>query len=199
MNAEHGQPEVPEASDAELMSRLAAGDDLALNELMDRWAPRVNAFLQRMTGHRDTAADLAEETFVKLYQSRNKYKSTGAFSNYVFTIAANLARNHSRWRLRHPTVSLDARNDDGTALLPEMVASGQSPEESARSAESIRTINRALLELPHDLREAITLYLYEGLSHGEIAMIAGCSSKAVETRIYRARQILKEKLQHLRT
>jgi len=199
MNTEQGQPVVIQVSDAELMSRLAGGDDLALNELMDRWAPRVNGFLQRMTGHRDTAVDLAEETFVKLYQSRNRYKATGAFSNYLFTIAANLARNHARWRLRHPTMSLDARNGDGSALLPESVDSNPTPEESARSAESIQTIERALVELPNDLREAITLYLYEGLSQGEIAVIAGCSIKAVETRIYRARQILKGKLQHLRT
>lgn len=183
-----------EASDSELMARLANEDDLALNILMDRWVARVTSFLYKMTGQRDTAVDLAQETFVKLYGARKRYKSDGTFSTYLFTIAANLARNHARWRSRHPTVSLDATNEDGSKSVFETADPHQTPEEAAETSEKFRTVHAALLALPHDLREAMTLFVYEGMGYADIAKLTQCSAKAVETRIYRARQILKEKL-----
>lgn len=184
-----------EASDPELMARLAGGDDLALNVLMDRWGERVAAFLHKMTGQRAAAADLAQETFVRLYQARDRYRPSGNFSTYLFAIASNLSRNHARWKVRHPTVSMDAVQDDGTSVLPEIADLKQTPDEAAGSAEKFRAVHAAFLCLAPDLREAMTLFVYEGLGYAEIASIAGCSTKAVETRIYRARQILKERLQ----
>ncbi|MEO5715865.1 MAG: sigma-70 family RNA polymerase sigma factor [Luteolibacter sp.] len=184
-----------EASDPELMSRLAGGDDLALNILMDRWSERIAAFLYKMTGQRAAAVDLAQETFVKLYQARERYRSSGNFSTYLFAIASNLARNHARWKGRHPTVSMDAVQEDGTSVLPEIADLKQTPDEAAGSAEKFRAVHEAFLCLSPDLREAMTLFAYEGMGYTEIAAISQCSSKAVETRIYRARQILKERLQ----
>ncbi len=176
-----------EASDTDLMLRLKAGDDLALNVLMDRWAARVTSFLQRMSGNPNTAADLAQETFVKIYQSRNRYKSGGTFSTYLFAIAANLARNHHRWRSRHPSASLDA-SEAGLSDLADLSAS---PSQALESQEKLAAVRAAITALPPDLREAITLFIDEEMSYAQIAQIANCSSKAVETRIYRARQILK--------
>jgi RNA polymerase sigma-70 factor, ECF subfamily len=187
-----------EASDSELMSRLAAGDDLALNVLMTRWSARVSSFLFRMTGQRETAVDLAQETFVKLYQASERYKPQGNFSTWLFAIAANLARNHSRWKSRHPTVSLDATDSDGSEVYGEPVDSNLTPEQAALAREKSATIHRAILALPPDLREAITLFIHEDLGYAEIAELSRCSAKAVETRIYRARQILKEQLKDLR-
>jgi RNA polymerase sigma-70 factor (ECF subfamily) len=187
MNAE-------DEDDIPLMERLASGDNLALNVLMDRWGARLNAFLLNMTGQREVAIDLAQETFVRLYKARKRYRPTGAFSTYLFSIAANLARNHARWKSRHPTVSIDAATEDGRPLVPETRDPGQRPDEHAASAERYREVREALQALPHDLREAISLFVYEGMSHAEIADLSGCSTKAVETRIYRARQMLKKKL-----
>ncbi len=186
-----------ESSEPELMSRLAAGDDLALNILMDRWGPRVAAFLHKMTGSRDTALDLAQETFVKLYQARDRYRPSGSFSTYLFAIASNLARNHARWRNRHPTLSLDVASEDGGIVVAEAKDPDQTPEEAAQTAEKMRAVHAAFLLLPEDLREAMTLFVHEGMAYAEIAAIAGCSPKAVETRIYRARLILREQLKDL--
>jgi RNA polymerase sigma-70 factor (ECF subfamily) len=187
-----------DASDSELMSRLASGEELALNALMSRWSDRVAAFLYRMTGQRETSLDLAQETFVKLYQARGRYKPQGNFSTWLFAIAANLARNHARWKSRHPTVSLDATDSDGTEIYGEPVDPSQTPEQAALARENSAIIHRAILSLPPDLREAITLFIHEGLGYAEIAGICDCSAKAAETRIYRARQILKELLKNLR-
>lgn len=185
---------IVEASDSELMIRLADGDDYALNALMDRWASRVTAFLYKMTGQRETAIDLAQETFVHLYQARSRYRPSGNFSTYLFSIATNLARNHARWKSRHPTVSLDAAQDNGDWQIPDLVASTRTPNEAAVAAETSRAVHQAFLELPADLREAMTLFIYEQMSYAEIATACQCSPKAVETRIYRARQILKKRL-----
>lgn len=187
-----------EASDSELMIRLAEGEDLALNALMSRWEQRVTSFLFKMTGHRETAVDLAQEAFVKLYQARSRFRPAGTFSNYLFTIAANLARNHARWKSRHPTVSLDAADDDGVSVVAEAADPANTPDKAAGVSEEYREVHNALLALPYDLREAMTLFVYEGLGYADIAILSGCSAKAVETRIYRARQILKEQLKGVR-
>lgn len=196
MTIDPGSPtEAMEVSDTELMVRLADGEDLSLNLLMDRWSQRVTSFLFKMTGQRDAAVDLAQETFVKLYQARAKYRPSGTFSTYLFTIAANLARNHARWKSRHPTISLDATDDDGVSVVDEAADPANAPDKAADISEEYRKVHKALLALPHDLREAMTLFVYEGMGYADIATLTRCSAKAVETRIYRARQILKERLQ----
>ena len=187
-----------DATDSELMVRLARGEDEALNVLMRRWGDRVIAFLYRMTGRRDVAADLAQETFVKLYQARGRYKPSSTFSAWLFAIAANLGRNHARWLRRHPTVSMDDTGAGGEASFPEPADPSRAHDGTAIGHEIADMVNRAVLALPLDLREALTLFVHEDLGYADIAIILGCSTKAVETRIYRARQILKEKLSDLR-
>ncbi|MEY4484517.1 MAG: hypothetical protein RL693_1969 [Verrucomicrobiota bacterium] len=181
---------VPDA-DVVLMQRLAGGEDLALNELMSRWRERIASFLLRMVGDHATAMDLTQETFVRLYTSRHSYKPTAAFSTYLFHIAANLARTHARWKGRHPTVPMD---DEQGALIHEAIDPQLSPDEAAAFHEKSMMLNRAIAGLPVDLREALILFTIEDMSHAEIATALGCSPKAVEVRIYRARQALKEAL-----
>ncbi|MFN0129973.1 MAG: RNA polymerase sigma factor [Verrucomicrobiales bacterium] len=172
-------------ADTELMLLLADGQDLALNELVRRWRERVAAFLLRMTHDRGTALDLTQETFVRLYRSRTRYRANAAFPSFLFTVAANLARDHARWRKRHPSVPLE----DATATrIPD---TSVIPDAAAANREELAAVESAISELPSDLREALLLYVYEDLGYGEIASILGCTPKAVETRIYRARQMLK--------
>lgn len=177
-------------ADVALMHRLAEGDDLALNELMSRWRDRVGAFLLRMTGNHATAMDLTQETFVRLHTSRHSYKPSAAFSTYLFRIATNLARNHARWRQRHPTVSMD----DETSPAPEPAQLIDAPDRQMETRERLQIIEAAIATLPPDQREALLLFTDQDMSYAEIAVAARCSLKAVETRIYRARQTLKSTL-----
>lgn len=178
-------------ADVLLMQRLARGDDLALNEIMTRWRERVAAFLLRMVGDHATAMDLAQETFVRLYASRNNYKPTAAFATYLFHIAANLARSHARWKGRHPTVPME---DEQGALVHEPVDPHLSPDEAAALNEKTMLVNQAIAALPADLREALLLFTVEQMSHAEIATALRCTAKAVEVRVYRARQMLRQAL-----
>ncbi len=185
--------DAPPDADILAMQRLAAGDDLALNDIMHRWKEKVTAFLQRMTGDPDAAVDLAQETFVRLYQSCGSYTPSAAFPTYLFRIAANLGRNHHRWRRSHPTVYLE----DGERIGDETPDQHSSPDVDMDYNERLRAVEAAIAALPPELREAMLLFTYEDLSYAQIAKAAHCSSKAVETRIYRARQMLKSLLKDL--
>ena len=169
------------------MQALAAGQDTALHGIMDRWRDKVAAFLYRMCGSQDTALDLAQETFVRVYQARLRYTSGHPFSTWLFAIAANLARNHARWRSRHPEAPLpplDVRPDPSA-----------DPAVTAAQREQLQAVQSAIAALPVDQREALVLSVYQELPHAEIAAALGCSAKAVEHRIHRARQQLRTALE----
>jgi RNA polymerase sigma-70 factor (ECF subfamily) len=185
----------PDADDSiELMLRLQRGDDLALNALMDRWQKPLVAFIQRYTGNEQDALDLAQETFVRIYETRARYQPSAKFSTFLFTIAGNLCRNLARWRARHPAVSLNTAAEGSETLETTLPDTGDSPADSAERHDLASAVREHIQSLPHDLKTAILLFEFQNLSHEEIAAALGCSPKAVETRLYRARKILRETL-----
>ncbi|HTY87031.1 MAG TPA: sigma-70 family RNA polymerase sigma factor [Candidatus Acidoferrum sp.] len=184
-----------DARDRADMGRLAAGQDAALNDLMERHATPVFQFLCRMVGNEDEANDLAQETFVRVFKSCRSFRVNEKFSTWLFTIAANLARNHFRWRSRHPNVSLEAEMGEAEQTLGNtLLAAGPAPNEQALAAERAAAVRAAVGKLPEDLREAIVLCEWEELSVAEAATILEATPKAVESRLYRARQMLRERL-----
>ena len=189
-----GQP-LPDAQDRADMERLAAGHDVALNDLMERHATPVFHFLCRMVGNEDDANELAQETFVRVFKSAKSFRAEQKFSTWLFTIAANLARNHFRWRSRHPNITLDAENAETEQSLGDTLpANSPTPKESALAAERAAAVRIAVKNLPEDLREAIVLCEWEERSVAEAATILETTPKAVESRLYRARGILRERL-----
>ena len=185
----------PSARDRADMERLIAGHDAALNDLMERHAKPVFHFLCRMLGNEDDANDLAQETFVRVFKSRGSFRAEQKFSTWLFTIAANLARNHFRWRTRHPNISLDAQNPETEQSLGSTLpANNPAPNEQALAAERAKAVRVAVGKLPEDLREAMVLCEWEERSVAEAAAILETTLKAVESRLYRARQILRERL-----
>lgn len=174
------------------MERLAAGHDAALNDLMARHARAVFGYLYRMLGNEDDANDLAQETFVRVYQHRDSFKTDAKFSSWLYTIAGNLARNHYRWNARHPNVSLDAENPGTDQSLGNVLPSSTAaPNEAAVAAERACAVRRAVQELPEDLKEAIILCEWEDLPVAQAATILKTTPKAVESRLYRARGLLR--------
>ena len=185
----------PDALDRADMEKLQAGHDAALNDLMSRHATSVFHFLCRMTGNEEDANDLAQETFVRVFKSCKSFRSSEKFSTWLFTIAANLGRNHFRWRSRHPNVSMDAENaETSQSLGSTLPANSPAPNEAALAGERAAAIRQAVQGLPDDLREAIVLCEWEERSVAEAATILEATPKAVESRLYRARGILRERL-----
>jgi RNA polymerase sigma-70 factor (ECF subfamily) len=175
------------------MERLAGGHDAALNELMERHAGPVYQFLFRMLGDEDEANDLAQETFARVYRNRDRYNG-GKFTTWLYTIASNLAKNEYRRRGRHPNVSLETENDEGGTIGETLPAPGAGPSEQAQSSERDVAVRRAVDALPEELREAVVLCEWEDMSVADAATVLNTTKKAVESRLYRARQKLREHL-----
>ena len=184
-----------DALDRADMVRLQRGHDAALNDLMGRHATAVFHFLCRMLNNEDDANDLAQETFVRVFRAKASYRPEQRFSTWLFTIAANLARNQIRWRTRHPNVSLNAESDQTEHTLGDtLVSDGPTPKEQALTIERAAAVRAAVNELPGEMREAIVLCEWEERSVADAAAIIGATPKAVESRLYRARQILRSEL-----
>jgi RNA polymerase sigma-70 factor (ECF subfamily) len=184
-----------DAQDRADMVRLQTGQDAALNDLMERHATPVFHFLWRMVGNEDDANDLAQETFVRVFKSADSFHTGQKFSTWLFTIAANLARNQFRWRSRHPNISLDAENPETEQSLGDTLpANSPTPNEATLAGERAAAVRSAVQQLPEDLREALVLCEWEERSVAEAATILETTPKAVESRLYRARQMLRERL-----
>jgi RNA polymerase sigma-70 factor, ECF subfamily len=177
------------------MARLAAGADAALNDLMSRHSERLFHFLLRVLQNETEAADLAQETFVRVYLNRARFDPGEKFTTWLYAIATNLSRDRLRWRSRHPQVSIEADTDDDAGGLKETLAAREAtPSEGMEAGERAAAVRRAVAGLPEELRVPLLLAEYEDRSHAEIAAVLGCSAKAVEMRIYRARQQLRAAL-----
>ena len=181
--------------DAVLMLRVKRGDRAAFTGLVEKYKQPVLNFVFRSLRDEAEAEDVAQNVFLQVYKSRARYERTAKFSTWLFTIAANLARNHFRWRARHPNVSLDAENPETEQSLGSTLpADGPAPNEEALAAERARAVRVAVGKLPEDLREAIVLCEWEDRSTAEAATILETTPKAVESRLYRAKQVLREQL-----
>lgn len=180
------------------MARLVAGKDQALNDLMSRHGQPLFHYLIRVLQNESEAVDLAEESFVRIYQHRARYRPANRFTTWLYTIATNLARDLQRRRLRHPQVSLQAESAEGGPGLGETLTENRpDPSEQLETDERAEAVRRAVSELPEELRLPLLLSEYEDKSHAEIGDILGCSAKAVEMRLYRARQQLRVSLKKL--
>jgi RNA polymerase sigma-70 factor (ECF subfamily) len=184
--------------DREDMARLVAGRDGALDDLMERHAEKLYHYLLRILQNETEAADIAEEAFVRIYEHRAGFNPRHKFSTWLYTIATNLTRDLQRSRARHPQLSLDIpigeTGRDFKEILPD---SGLTPRQSLEAEERAALVRRSVAALQEELREALVLTEYEGLSQEEAGKVLGCSAKAVEMRIYRARNQLRGQLQAL--
>jgi RNA polymerase sigma-70 factor (ECF subfamily) len=180
------------------MARLAGGSDAALSTLMERHGQKLFHFLVRLLQNETDAAELAQETFVRIYQSRGKFDPGQKFTTWLYTIASNLVRDRFRWRSRHPQVSLEAENERTDTNLKEIISGiDPAPDEQMQSAERATMVRKAIAALPEELRQPLILALYQELPQADIAAVLNCSAKAVEMRIYRARQQLRATLSQI--
>jgi RNA polymerase sigma-70 factor (ECF subfamily) len=182
-------------TDQACLQALQGGQDSALNQLITRWERPLFAFAWRYVQNQTDAHDLVAETFVRLHQQRERLRVDTKLSAWLFTTLSNLCHNHYRWRRRHPTVSLDAPLDAAETPLHEALPSdGPVPDTALEHDEARKAVREAIDLLPHDLKITLLLHHYERLSYREIGAVIGCSERGVETRLYRARQRLKEEL-----
>lgn len=176
------------------MEALTRGSDAALDPLIAAWEAPLHRFIHRYVQEDTAACDLTQETFVRLYQNRARYRPGEVFAPWAFTIAANLCRNHRRWRWRHRAESLDRDRDDGGGSTHSHASDAAGPDEQLVSVETSRAVLAAIEALPPDLRVTVLLFEFDELSYRDVAAIVGCSERGIETRLARARVRLRASL-----
>ncbi|MBE7539584.1 MAG: sigma-70 family RNA polymerase sigma factor [Opitutaceae bacterium] len=181
-------------SDEALMAALQRGEDQALATLMHRWELGVKGFLLRLGVPSADVEDVAQDAFVRLYEKRANYRPGAPFKPWILTIAGNLGRNRLRWRFRRREDSIEAMASDRPDGFDVADSATQSAAAVAEQAGVTKEVRSAVEALPDNLRQAVLCVELEEMSHQEAAQIMGCSPKAVETRLYRARQILRSAL-----
>jgi len=192
-------PTTPDhAADRASLAALQQGDTMALNRLIERWQRPLHHFAYRYVQNGADAQDLVGETFVRLYQQRFKFRPDTRLSAWLFTTLSNLCHNHHRWKRRHPTVplerSLGGADHDHSSPAFEPASEQPGPSALLEQNEVLQAVRAAIERLPHDLKVTLLLHHYDRLSYREIGEIIHCSERGVETRLYRARQQLKETL-----
>jgi RNA polymerase sigma-70 factor (ECF subfamily) len=182
--------------DASLMLRVKRGDRQAFEELVNKYKQPVINVIYRTLGDATEAEDLAQNVFVQIYKSADRYRVSAKFTTWLFTIARNLCLNEIRRRSRHPAESIDAphpEHDDQPRHQFED-AKNFSPPDALLHGELEEKIQQALSDLPDGQRVAILLCRQGELSYEEIAKVLGCSVSATKSLIHRGRETLKQKL-----
>jgi len=177
-----------EATDQQLVFRVQEGDKRAFDLLVLKYQHKVHAIVGRFVRDTDEVADVVQEAFIKAYRALPKFRGESQFYTWLYRIAVNTAKNYLVSRSRRPPGSDvdidDAEYYSGSEYLKDL----GTPENQLFRDELESVIVNSIAELPEDLRTAVTLREYEGLSYEEIAEIMECPVGTVRSRIFRARE-----------
>ena len=178
------------ATDQQLVARVQKGDSRAFDMLVLKYQHRIFGLISRYVHDADEVQDVAQEAFIKAYRALPKFRGDSAFYTWLYRIAINTAKNYLVSRSRRPPGS-DVEIEDA-----EYYASGgalheiETPESALFGAELKQVVERAIKNLPEDLRTAVTLREFDGLSYEDIADIMDCPVGTVRSRIFRAREAI---------
>ncbi len=178
------------AIDQRLVERVQAGDKRAFDLLVKQYQHKIIGLIGRYVYDSHEAMDIAQEAFIKAYRALPGFRGDSAFYTWLYRIAINTAKNHlvSRGR-RPPDVDVDV--DDAQYLGAEsQLRDLDTPENSLYREEMERVVRETLDRLPEDLRVALTLREFEGMSYEDIANVMDCPVGTVRSRIFRAREAI---------
>ena len=187
-------------SDAVLVEACRNGDASAFDELVRRYKDRLYNVVYRFVGNHEDALDVCQEAFVRAYRSLDAYRGEAQVYTWLYSIAANLARNRVRdghRKGRDQGVSLEAVAAGAPGVLAEATANEDNPRAAAMTHELEDTLRQCLDELPDHCRMAFVLRTYEDLSYHEIAEVLGCPPGTVKSRLNQARRMLRDRLKEL--
>lgn len=181
-------------TDQQLMLDYASGNPKAFDELFRRYGKRLYNLFLRSLNKTELAQDLLQECFLRVIESRDRYRPTKEFSNWIFTIAMNLIRDKYREQARQKTESASDRLETENF---EAVRHTEGPHKDLEEMQTQETVVAAVKTLPKDQREVIVLRKYQGLSFSEIAGILNTSPAAAKQKAYRGMRNLRKKLAYL--
>ncbi len=190
----------PNDSDLLLVERTLGGDQRAYELLVIKYQRRIQRLIGRMVRDVDLVEDIAQDTFIRAYRALHQFRGDAQFYTWLYRIAVNTAKKALMELKRDPTVSesyFQKDHDDETNLPGIEQSTEDTPESLYAATEIAAVVNAALLELPEDLRQAVTLREIEGLSYEEIAVAMNCPIGTVRSRIFRAREAISGKVKPL--
>ena len=184
-------------TDQQLVDRVLEGDKQAFNLLVVRYQQRVIALIARFVNDPQEVEDVSQEAFIKAYRALSLFRGESAFYTWLYRIAVNTAKNHLVAKSRRPpAVDMDvdeSQNNDLAMPLREL----ESPEESLVTEDLKQAIEKAIDELPEELKTAFTLREFSGLSYEDITEIMDCPVGTVRSRIFRAREAIDKRIREL--
>lgn len=183
--------------DQDLVKRVQQGERMAFDVLVRKYQHKILKLVSRYVKDPFEAMDVTQEAFLKTYRAMPKFRGDSAFYTWLYRIAINTAKNYLIAQGRRPVeTDIDSQvleQNGGFGRLKDVAT----PERLMLRDEIERTIFQAIEDLPEDLRTAITLREMEGMSYEEIAQTMSCPVGTVRSRIFRAREAIDKKLQHL--
>ena len=177
-------------TDQQLVAKVQKGDSRAFDLLVLKYQHKIFGLISRYVHDADEVQDVAQEAFIKAYRALPRFRGDSAFYTWLYRIAINTAKNHLVSRSRRPPGSdievEDAEYYDGGSALRDI----NSPENALFGEELKAVVERAISALPDDLKTAVTLREFDGLSYEDIAEIMDCPVGTVRSRIFRAREAI---------
>jgi RNA polymerase sigma-70 factor (ECF subfamily) len=195
----NGRAEVE--TDASLVQKFRDGQEEAFDELVKKHQQRVFNIAFQIVRSFEDANEVAQDTFVKVYQHLAEFRGESAFTTWLYQIVTNLARNRVRYNQRRhkdDSVSIDCGEDDESGQPHIQLADpAQTPDKIAAVTEQTRVIGQAMDKLSEAHREVLVLRVMQELSYEEIAGVLECSIGTVKSRIARAREELQKVLRQM--
>ena len=177
-----------EPTDQQLVVRVQKGDKRAFDLLVLKYQYKVHSIVARFIRDSDEVKDVVQEAFIKAYRALPRFRGDSQFYTWLYRIAVNTAKNYLVARSRRPPSS-DVDLDDAEYYSgSEQLKDFGTPENQLFRDQLEEVINQAIIELPEDLRTAVTLREYEGLSYEDIASVMNCPVGTIRSRIFRGRE-----------
>ena len=181
-----------------LVERVQSGDKQAFDVLVSKYQRRLMRLVSRLVHDPAEAEDVVQETFIKAYRALRHFRGDSAFYTWLYRIGVNTAKNYLVTQGRRTPTSTDTDAEQAEAFDDgDNLRDINTPESMLASKQIAETVNAAMDLLPLELRTAIVLREIEGLSYEEIAEIMACPIGTVRSRIFRAREVIAEKLKPL--
>jgi RNA polymerase sigma-70 factor (ECF subfamily) len=186
-----------EQLDEDLVLRVQRGDKSAFDFLVIKYQHKIIQLVNRYVKDPSEAQDVAQEAFIKAYRALGNFRGDSAFYTWLYRIAINTAKNYlvSRSR-RSADYQVDVQDAEALENAPQLQGM-ETPERLLLNQEIIDTIKTAIDKLPEEMRTAIMLREFEGMSYEEIAVAMDCPVGTVRSRIFRAREAIDNKLNPL--
>ena len=179
-----------EVTDQQLVARVQKGDSRAFDMLVLKYQHKIMGLISRYVHDSDEVQDVAQEAFIKAYRALPRFRGDSAFYTWLYRIAINTAKNHLVSRSRRPPGS-DVEIEDAEYIeAGDALRTMETPESALFGAELKAVVEGAIGELPDDLRTAVTLREFDGLSYEDIADVMDCPVGTVRSRIFRAREAI---------